>query len=362
MSTQVAPRVGYIGAGWTDRVQIPAFRLGGLTAQAIASARPESARRVAEKYQIPEVYSTWQELLASPTVDLVSITPPPHLHKEIALAALQAGKHVLCEKPMALDVAEAEAMFAAAQAAPDQLALIDHELRFHPMRVQLRQMLREGAIGTLFRIEITRLGPDALDAARPYSWLYDAARGGGMLNATGSHLLDQARWLVGRIEAVAGQLQTGHYHRTDPAAGRMQEVTADDHADILLRFGNGMQGRLCTSALAPGGYGIDTLVVGSEGALRLDNRDRLWILHGEHYPQGEWEEVLPAQPLVDLTGLPPGNTFAVGSVYLAQALAAALPQGETTLTDAASFYDGLVVQRQLDAVRRSHHERTWIDV
>ena len=156
MSSELSPRVGYIGSGWTERIQIPAFMLGGLTPQAIASASRENAQRVAAKFDIPEVFTDWRELIASPNVDLVSIVTPPHLHREIAIASLKAGKHILCEKPMALNVGEAEEMFAAAQDAPGCLAIIDHELRFHPIRMQLREMLKEGVIGGIENISRSR--------------------------------------------------------------------------------------------------------------------------------------------------------------------------------------------------------------
>src|SRR5262245_54095846 len=130
MTSKKSVRVGFVGAGWSERVQIPMFRLAGLIPQAICASRPENAQRVAAQTDIPQVYATWKELVSSDEVELVSIVTPPHLHREIALAALRAGKHVICEKPTALNLAEAEAMFAAAQAAPNQLAIIDHELRF----------------------------------------------------------------------------------------------------------------------------------------------------------------------------------------------------------------------------------------
>jgi predicted dehydrogenase len=359
MVEEQAPRIGYVGAGWTDRVQIPAFTLGGLTPQAIASGRIENAQRVAAAHNIPHVYNSWQELVHAPDVDIVSIVTPPDTHKESAVAALQAGKHVICEKPMAMDVGEAEEMFAAAQAAPGQLAIIDHELRFHPLRMQMRQMIKDGMIGSVIRVEIQRLGPDRLDVERPFSWWADAARGGGMLNAVGSHLIDLARWLVGRIDGVAGQLQVGHYTRKD-SDGVMREVSADDHADILVRFSHGIQGLIVASGMTPGGYGISTLVVGSEGAIKLDNQEQLWLQKGLLGAGANWEPVRSKYPVADLRALPPNNPFAVGSYYLAQTLAASLPMGETALPEAASFYDGLVVQRTLDAVRRSHKEKVWV--
>lgn len=358
MAAELSPRVGYIGAGWTDRVQIPAFTLGGLRAQAIASRSVESARRVAEKHQIPDVHEDWRDLVASPNVDIVSICTPPHTHREMSVAALKAGKHVICEKPMAMNVAEAEAMFAAAQAAPGQLAIIDHELRFHPMRLQLRQMIKEGVIGTVLRAELSRLGSERLNPSLPFTWWADEEKGGGMLGATGSHLIDTARWLVGRFEAVAGQMQTGIHFRND-ADGRRQQVTADDHTEILVRFANGMQGRLTASGLTPGGFGLTTLVTGTAGALKLDADDNLWLQQGETYPGRDWEHVRPRYAAEDLSALPSPGPFAVGSYYLAQTLATVLPMGEVALPDAASFYDGLVVQRVLEAVRRSARAGAW---
>jgi predicted dehydrogenase len=356
-------RVGFIGAGWTDRVQIPAFKLGGLTAQAIASGSVENARRVAQKHGIPQVCADWRELVAADEVDVVSIVTPPHLHREIATAALQAGKHVICEKPTALNVAEAEAMFAAAQAAPGQLAIVDHELRFHPTRLHMRELIKDGFVGRVVRVELDRLGGERMNSRLPYSWWSDASRGGGMLGATGSHLIDLARWMVGRIDAVAGQLQVGCHFRTDPETGRQEQVTADEHADILVQFGGaagGVRGRITASGITPGARGLLILVVGSDGALRLDNEDRLWAMRGDAYPGGAWEAVRPKYPPADLSALPAGNPFAVGSYYLAQTLATSLPMGETQLAEAASFYDGLVVQRVMDAVQRSHREQAWV--
>ena len=361
-----ALRVGFVGSGWTDATQIPAFRLGGLIPQAIASADPDRARAVAARHGLPQVFATWQELISSPDVDIVSICTPPDLHQEIAVAALQAGKHVISEKPTALNVAQAEAMLAAAQAAPEQLAIIDHELRFHPQRLQMRQMIKEGYVGSVLHVQLDRLGGERLNPALPWDWWCDVERGGGMLNALGSHLLDLARWLVGRIETITAQLQIGHLYRTD-AAGVVRQVTADDHAHLLLRFANGAQGSITASGLTPGGWGMSILVAGTEGALKLDNQDHLWGLCGPAYPGGgtdagaAWEPIRPRHHApANLAQLPNQRPFAVGSLYLAQVLAMSLPMGEMLPADAASFYDGLVVQRALDAARTAHQNRAWV--
>lgn len=358
MAIELSPRVGYIGTGWTERVQIPAFTLGGLAAQAIASGQLANAERVAARYSIPEIYSDWRELVASPNVDVVSICAPPHLHKEMAIAALEAGKHVICEKPMALDTAEAEAMFAAAQAHPDQIAIIDHELRFHPARLQLRHLIREGAIGHVLRVEMARLTGDRLDPEVPWTWWSDASKGGGTLGAIGSHLFDLCRWLAGRVELVTGQLQVGHYTRRD-STGQLHDVTADDHAEILMQLSNGARARMVCSTINPGPpSGLTVTVTGDRGALRIDGNDVVSIRRGVEVDR-EWEALETPYGDIELGDVAKHGSFSVGSFYLAQALATALTLGETTLPEAASFYDGLVVQRALDAIRKASREHTW---
>ncbi|MBE2240259.1 MAG: Gfo/Idh/MocA family oxidoreductase [Caldilineaceae bacterium] len=358
MSASEGLRVGFVGSGWSDRVQIPVFRLGGLKPHAIASAHRANAERVAATHHLPEVYDDWQALVTSDSVEIVSICTPPDLHAEIAVAALAAGKHVICEKPTALSVAEAEAMLAAAQAAPGRLAIMDHELRFHPQRLHMRQLIKEGYIGSVLQARFDRLGSERLDPKQPWSWGNDAARGGGMLGALGSHLLDLARWMIGRIESLTAQIQIGHLYRTDPQSGYQRQVTADDHADLLLRFANGALGSITVSGITPGGYGMSILVVGTEGALQLDSQDQLFGMKGA-YPAGPWEPIRPKTTPPVVEALPNQGPFTVGSYYLAQTLAMSLPMGETLLDDAASFYDGLVVQRALDAARRAHAEKVW---
>jgi predicted dehydrogenase len=358
MSAQPSLRVGFIGSGWPDRIQIPVFRLGGLTPQAIASAHRENAERVAAIHELPQVFDSWQDMICSDSIDIVSICTPPHMHAEIAAAALEAGKHVICEKPTALDVNEAEKMLAAAQAAPGCLAIMDHELRFHPQRLQMRQMIKEGYVGSVLQARFDRLGSERLDPNQPWSWWSDASQGGGMLGALGSHLIDLARWMIGRIESLTAQIQIGHLFRTDPHNNAQRQVTADDHADLLLRFANGAMGKITVSGLTPGGYGMSILVVGTDGALMLDNQDQLYGMKGA-YPSASWEPIRPKQTLPALDQLPNQGAFAVGSYYMAQTVAMSLTMGETLIDDAASFYDGLVVQRVLDAARRTHQTKAW---
>jgi predicted dehydrogenase len=356
--------VGFIGAGWTERIQIPCYRLAGLTAQAICASKPENARRVAANLEIPEVYNTWQELIRSDSIELVSIVTPPHLHAEIAMAALRAGKHVICEKPTALNVAEAENMFAVAQAVPNQLAIIDHELRFHPQRAHFRRLAREGYIGDPLSLDLDWLYRRGLDPRQPWGWIHDAEQGGGSLGAIGSHLIDLARWLVGRIEGLSAQLQTAHFLRPDPKGNGARRVTSDDSAYLMLQFDAAIQGRIHINALYPEDRGMSMLMVGTKGALKLDYEDRLWgqkfVEHPNHeWPLNEWQELTVYDESVDLA-LPNRRALTIGCYYQGKALKESLGRGQTIVPDAATFYDGLVVQRVLDAARRSHRERVAV--
>jgi predicted dehydrogenase len=355
-------RVGFIGTGWADRVQIPAFKTGGLQAQAIASGTVENARRVAEKHQIPEVHAEWMELVESPEVDIVSITTPPALHAQMAIAALQAGKHVICEKPTALNTAEAETMLAAAQAAPGKLAIIDHELRFTPQREAIRRLFRDNYVGWGVWVEMTWRYSRRLDPDLPWDWWSDVEQGGGVLGAVGSHFLDLSRWLFGRIEAVSTQLVTAHSYRRDPATGHIRQVTADDHAHIMLKFANGMTGALTASTIAPGAPGMTITLYGTHGAIRLDESDRLWGIQGNTEKNAEWQEIAVSDPVREAGKAPAPTSFARGSVYLAQAIADTLANNRHWIAGSASFFDGLKAQQLVDAARKSHHERRWISV
>lgn len=360
LSADAPLRVGFIGTGWTDRVQIPAFRLGGLIPQAIASGNPENARRVAQRHGIPQVFERWEDLVHADTVDIVSIVTPPSLHREMAVAALEAGKHVICEKPTARNAAEAEAMLAAAQAAPDQMAIIDHELRFTPQRQHLRELYRENYVGRPLWLEMTWYSASRLDPGQPWTWWSDAAQGGGALGAIGSHLLDLARWLCGRVEALAAQLVTGPLLRLDPTTGQERPVTADDHAHLAIRFQSGLQGAITVSAVAAGRSGMELTLYGTEGALYLDKEDRLWGMRGEHFPKGPWQPIPVEDPVAHMKDAPGTYPFARGSVYLAQAIRDTLSQGATWIPEAASFYDGFVVQKMLDAARTAAREVRWV--
>src|SRR5688572_27111263 len=180
------PRIGIIGTGWGARVQAPTFRETGLSVVAIAGHNRERTRVVADDLGLRAV-DDWRDLVASPDVDLISIVTPPSEHREMALASLEAGKHVLLEKPTALNALEAEELVSAASRNRDKLALIDHELRFLPSWREARE--RIGEIGAVRYADVRYASPSRGDRSRAWNWWSDATRGGGILGAVGSHFV-----------------------------------------------------------------------------------------------------------------------------------------------------------------------------
>ena len=190
-------RIGIIGAGFARTTQIPGFKnCEGAQIVAIASAHRENAEEVAREFDIPNVEDDWRGVVARKDVDLVSIATPVVTHCEMTLAALDAGKAVLCEKPMAMNADEARRMMERAKE-KGVLALIDHELRFLPGRIKTRELVHRGDIGRVKHVQVIFRSDSRANVDRPWNWWSDVKQGGGALGAIGSHVVDSCRWTLG---------------------------------------------------------------------------------------------------------------------------------------------------------------------
>ncbi|HEY2090542.1 MAG TPA: Gfo/Idh/MocA family oxidoreductase [Thermoanaerobaculia bacterium] len=313
-------KVAIIGKGWGSRVQGPAFQEAGLDVIAVAGRDRD-----------------WRELIDS-GADLISVTAPPSEHAEMAIAALEAGKHVISEKPTALNVAEAERMVAAARAHPNQLALIDHELRFTPSYIAAREEVR--GLGGIRYIEMRYCSASRGDRSRGWNWWSDAEQLGGVLGAVGSHFADAVRYLTGEeVVAVQATLETVIKERSG------HEVTSDDFSVVNLRLSGGAVALMSLSAIASGSDEPSTITIyGENAALRLVNEELL--RNGTR---------IAGHDLVKRPGNSTGGAFGSGTLHLARALKRALDDGDrAALAPAATFEDGLAQQRVLDAARASH--------
>jgi predicted dehydrogenase len=346
----VTLRIGIVGTGFAKRVQLPGLRLvPDVEITAVSSGQRANADAVAREFGIPHVFDDGVELARSGRADLVIVSSTPATHARYAVAALEAGRHLLCEKPLALDAAEAWQVVATAERRPRQVAWVDHELRYEPNRRRIRELVREGAIGDVRHIEIV-LKPYIRGDGRPqapnaaWTWWFDAAQGGGILGAVGSHLIDLCRFWTGRdVVQVAGRAQTFVRERVD-ATGALRPATADEFASAVLTLAGGVIVTLTLSIVAQHGPGHFAQISGTEGTIVLTGEDRLEI--GK--PGGPLEDISVPDDLSGKTTV--NNMWARSFVRLLRDLAATIAGGPTA-GEPATIRDGWQIQRVLDAIR-----------
>ncbi|MFM8394389.1 MAG: Gfo/Idh/MocA family protein, partial [Acidobacteriota bacterium] len=272
--------IGLIGTGFARSSQAPAFQVcEGAELVAVCSARYDNALKTAEEYSIPHACESYEQLLSIPEVSLVVVSPPPLHHHRITLAAIEAGKHVICEKPMAMNVAEAREMQESAAAHPGQLAIIDHELRFNPTWRRMKELVDAGFLGDLHHVIVNISSGFRHSAQRPWNWWSQRSAGGGLLGALGSHAIDAVRWLFGEIEAVSSTVATMIPTRKDPVSGENRPNETDDYCSLLVRFapqnGRVTHGVIILSALYTSGGKNQITAVGSNGTLVMDGNETL---------------------------------------------------------------------------------------
>jgi len=347
-------RVGVIGTGFGASLHLSALReCPGFTTVAIASRRADRARAAAQDHNIPAHFSDYRELVRHPDIDAVIVATPPHLHHPMAIAALEHDKHVLCEKPMARNLAEAKDMLRIAERTT-AVAMVNNQLRFLPARVRIAELIGEGYIGEPHAASVVVHRSSLNDPHdRPWGWLMEAEKAGGMLGATGAHYVDALRWWFGEVKGVAGAVSTMVRQRRLPDSSAMGRVDADDNFAVLLRFANNALGSVHVSATA-GHEGAEQITLsGAEGTLEL----RDGVLFGAR--RGDFS--LLELPIPDrlMGGLAPGGHFLVQpTTLLLRAWGQAIRDG---LPASPSFADGVKTQELLDGALRSSQQGRWID-
>ncbi|MBP7376409.1 MAG: Gfo/Idh/MocA family oxidoreductase [Pyrinomonadaceae bacterium] len=354
--------IGIIGTGFARRVQIPAFLACANTRIAsVASGSLENAKETAKECGAEHFTADWRETAARDDVDLVCITTPPNLHREMTLAAIEHGKHILCEKPMAMNVAEVLNMIEAAKDKP-LLTLIDHELRFQPGRQAVYKMLRDNVIGKVRHAKFIFQAPHRGDPNIAWNWWSDASVGGGALGAIASHIIDSFNWFLGTdVASVTCQLQT-HIKQRPRSDGEMRAVTSDDESNMLLRFADSeltddATGLVSVSMTEYPKYKNRLEFYGSDGSIRIDHIGDVFLARAG---DDDWSEIK-----VPLAANIPGvadTGFARGFMDFAPHIIDAITSGKVLIEHAATFEDGLRVQRVLDAARESNASGRRIDV
>lgn len=379
MQTLPAPlRAGIIGSGFIGPVHIEALRRIGVEVTAICGS--EKARAVATQWSIPHVFTghDFRAMLASPEVDVVHITSPNRQHFVQAKAALAAGKHVICEKPLAMNTAETSELVALAKEHAALVFAVNYNVRFYPAVLQLRADVAAGRLGQIIHVNGSYF-QDWLLKPTDYNWRLLAEEGGELraVGDIGTHWLDTASFVLGaRIEAVMAQLSTFHKTRRRPV-GEVQTfsheapaetvdyaVDTEDFANILLRFGGGALGNVAVSQVAAGRKNSIRLeIYGTEASASWHSEEPNVIHYGSRDgANGESHRACPGfTDAAGFTDYPPGHAegFPDSFKMLYRAVYADIAHGKSAAPLYATAEDGHHEVALCDAILRSHRAQQW---
>jgi predicted dehydrogenase len=344
-------RVGIIGVGFGAQVHVPGFRSEGWEVAAICSRSREKAEKAAADSGIAGIHTDPLELIDRGDIEAVAIITPPGAHHDLSIAALNAGKHVLCEKPFAIDVRQAVAMRDAASKS-GLTAMVAHEFRHTPQRAYIKELLSDGYIGRfqLCTIELF-LDRYVTTAPRPLSWMASNADGGGLLGALGSHYIDGLRDWFGDVATVSGRLAGLRPEVVDAATGRIVKAESDDTFLFTLTFANGGIATMIASFAATPSRGTRIAVIGDNGTLIAEQpgpnpmEDGIVIASRNGEPLEALETPERYTPFKD-----PRDHRLMAFRLLVRDFTAGV---ERRTSPPPNFTDGLRCQEVIDAVRKS---------
>jgi predicted dehydrogenase len=371
-----------IGTGFIGTVHVEALRKIGVQVRGVLGSTPERGAARADALGVRRAYASLDEILADPSVDVVHVTSPNHLHVPQASAILSAGKHVVCEKPLAMTAAESAALVAQAEAS-GLVNAVNFNIRFYPLHQHVREIVAAGDLGDV-RFVTGHYFQDWLLHDTDWNWRLEPDKGGALraVGDIGSHWLDLMAFVTGEpIVSVMADLATFVATRQEPtgpvetfSTERSADVVArtmgtEDTATILLRFANGARGSVAVSQISPGRKNsLQWEIDGSEAAAAWDSEtpDHLWIGHRD-----QPNELLLRNPaLMGAAGraaaaLPGGHVEGFGDTFAAlfraiyADIAAGRPNPDPPYATFAAGHDEMLVN---DAIAESARIGRWVDV
>ncbi|MRH41150.1 gfo/Idh/MocA family oxidoreductase [Aquibacillus halophilus] len=346
--------------------------------QAIAGRNEQAVKVAADKMGYASYETDWRKLIERDDIDLIDIVTPNNTHTEMAIAALEAGKHVLCEKPIALSLLDAERMLEAAKKS-GAVHMVSHNYRFAPAVQFAKKLINEGRLGKIYHVRAQYLQDFVMDPSFPLVWrLKKEVTGSGALGDIGAHIIDLARFLVGEIREVNGMLETfikerpsgemsGGLSSTTSEAEQMGEVTVDDAAIFMSRFENGALGTFEATRFAGGNRNGNRFEInGEKGSIRwdLENMNNLEVFFADD------EEGLQGFRTINVTEeshpymsnyWPAGHIIGYEHTFLN--LFSELMKGiEKGYSPEPNFEDGAKNQAVLEAIQLSAESRQWVDI
>jgi predicted dehydrogenase len=374
-------RAGVIGTGFIGPVHIEALRRLGVQVTALCDL-PDRVRAAAQRHGIPRAFDDYRELLDCPEVDVVHITVPNRYHCEMALAALERGKHCVCEKPLAMNTNETARICRAAGRSKSVFA-VNYNVRFYPAVLHLRSLVAHGDLGDIIHVNGSYM-QDWLLKQTDYNWRL-LPQEGGKLRAVadiGTHWMDTVCFILGAsITSVLADLRTWHQTRKRPL-GELQtfakanaelkyatyKVKTDDFANVLLQFSNGARGNLAVSQVAAGRKNcIRIEIYGSERSaswcsedpeqVHIGNRDRTNEIALRATPSfGPDVAPYTDYPAGHVEGFPDTFKMLFRSVY------GVIAQGGRGERIFARVTDGHAEVAVCEAILKSHRRQRWVNV
>jgi predicted dehydrogenase len=368
-------RIALVGTGFMGRLHsiayaiLPSFfpSLPLVRRQVVVDVTEELAQRGAKQFGYEESAVDWREIISRDDIDIVDITTPNDLHRPIAELALNHGKHVLCEKPLALTAESARLMCECAKRSRS-VHMVAFNYRRCPAVLEAKRLIESGALGKIFHFRGSYLQDWAIPADTPFTWRFSAGQSGsGALGDIGSHALDLALYLVGEIVNVVGVTKTFIESRPIPGSGSLGAVDVDDCAVALLRFSNGAVGTLDCSRFSYGRKNFLAFEIsGSKGAVAFN-----WERSNElqFYSAQDSGEIQGFRTIITGPAHPNGEVFwpipGLGTAFIETQViqigdfVRAISGGQPVNTD---FEHGWRVQQVMEAILASARNGQWTEV
>jgi len=376
--------VGVAGTGFIGPAHVEGLRRNGVRVLGLAEINEERARQKAAEMGIPRSYGSLEAMLDDPEIDVVHLATPNYLHYPHAKAALLAGKHVVCEKPLAMNTKEtAELVQLAAERR--LVNAVNHNIRMYPLVQQARSLVQSGELGELFILQGSYL-QDWLLLPTDWNWRLEPDLGGTLraVGDIGTHWLDLITFITGlHIEAVYADFKTFHPIRKKPArpvetfTGKIlqpsdyidQPIHTEDYATILLHFENGACGVLTVSQVSSGRKNrLFYEINGSKSSLAWDSErpNELWIGH-----RSDPNQILMKDPSLlspearAVTSYPGGHNEGFPDTFkqLCAKVYNYILAGDTSRTpDFPTFADGHYELQLCEAIERSAREKAWVEI
>ncbi len=366
--------VGILGYGFIGKVHAFAYRNlqyfydpppAKIRLVAVCTSRPETAEKARRHGSFEIGTSDIDEVMSREDVQVVNICTPNHLHKDELLAAIRAGKHIYCDKPLTGTWVEAQevAQALAGYSGTSQMTLNN---RFSPTALRAKQLIEDGCVGKVTQFRAGYYHAGSVDPEKPMGWKQEASAGGGVINDLASHALDLLDWLVGPVVEVLAESRILYPERPNPEGGCVK-VAAEDAVSILSRLRDGGTGVIEASKIATGTNDeLRVEIHGDRGALRFNtmepNRLEAYSLSDPEQPIGGtrgWKRIDTVHRYPKPAGWP-GPKFSVGwlrsHVHCLYNFVAAVAEGRQA---EPSLADGVRLQYMLEMVRESARERAW---